>query len=91
MQLTPLPVNHPVLVAMRFLLSARSPGGCLFGQSLHHPQECADCAVAFAVVCLEGRQQTVQRWLDRHPGLEPVTLPPSAPETRAELMAEPTE
>lgn len=73
--LTPLPANHPVLVSMRFLMGARSPGGCLFSQTLHHPQECPDCAVGFTVACLEGNEAKVRRWIDRNPGLVPVTLP----------------
>ena len=66
--------NHPLIVAMRFALSTHAPGGCLFAQSLHHPTDCPNCGLRFAIACLEGDSIQVGRFIEKHPGLEPMTL-----------------
>lgn len=73
---SPPAVNHPVIVALRWLVSQYGDGACMFGQSKHHPTSCAACNAKWVLDCIEngGSPEKVAAWTAKHPDLVPVTL-----------------
>lgn len=74
--MSPPAVNHPVIVALRWMLSLYGDSACMFGQSKHHPTACAACNAKWVLDCIEngGSPEKVAAWTAKHPDLVAVSL-----------------